>query len=93
MAWGVAETDRRDLEGFIEGTQEGVYTRFGYTAVHKVEVTLEESKNGKCDAWLNLQRQKLPIRYTALWRPRKGDRDRDSIEIWNQRHGKNFGKY
>jgi predicted N-acetyltransferase YhbS len=30
MAWGNEEADRRGLEGFIEGAQEGLYARAGY---------------------------------------------------------------
>lgn len=88
VAWGVDQSDQRGLESFIEGTGEGVYQKCGYTPVQKVAVTLEECIVGQDNEWKELQRKMLPIRYTALWRPKGGIYEEGEPErTWDKRLG------
>jgi hypothetical protein len=87
MAWGLERADQLGLETFIEALEAGhkLYEGCGYMTICQVEVTLEESTAGKDDEWMELQRTKLLIRFSAVWRPKHGTYEKgDPERTWNE---------
>jgi hypothetical protein len=74
MQWGIERTDRLGLESFIEATPEGqaLYETCGYRPIKKVQVNMVKYAGEKGTEWEKLEREKLPIGYTATWRPAHG---------------------
>jgi len=73
MGWGLAKIDSLGLESLIEASDfgKGLYTRCGFRHVKDVSVKMNDA--GASEEWEKLSEELLPIEYTAMWRPSKGD--------------------
>lgn len=89
MTWGLERTDKLGLESFIEATGPGqtLYATCGYRPVRSVEVDMEKVDAGKREQWKDLERQKLPIGYVAMWRPVKGSWEGEEPQDFFKRIG------
>ena len=72
--WGLKKTDELGVESFIEATGPGkfLYEKCGYKTIKTVEVDMTAVTTNKNDEWRRLEQAKLPIGYTAMWRPIRG---------------------
>jgi len=86
MGWGLARIDSLGLESFIEASDfgKGLYTRCGFRPVTDVSVKMNVA--GASEEWEKLSEELLPIEYTAMWRPSKGEwKDGEPRITWDKR--------
>ena len=86
MEWGLAKTDVLELESFIKASEfgKGLYTKYGFQTVKDVSVKMDVAKSS--EEWKRLSEELLPIDFTALWRPSKGEwKDGESQMTWDKR--------
>lgn len=86
MEWGLAKIDDMGLESFIEASEfaKGLYSRCGFRPVKdvSVEVDVEDASEER----ERLSEKLLPIDFTAMWRPSKGESKNGEPQItWNER--------
>lgn len=72
MDWGVRQADELDLEVFIEAAEPGVplYLKHGFRVVDHHWIDPKVANPSK--EWILLKEKIPPIRWTFMWRPRKG---------------------
>ena len=88
MEYGLEQMNTRDLEGFVEASAAGrpLYSRFGFLDIAYVAVNMEHDDLPKTDAWRELERTRLPIDYTVMWRPRGGSLSAAEVNaVWQER--------
>ncbi|RDW81571.1 uncharacterized protein DSM5745_05128 [Aspergillus mulundensis] len=92
MDWGIRIADERGLEAWLDASEFGVplYEKFGFrrVLVNKVRPVPERELTDREKAeWEECERVMLPIEYTVMWRPRRGDHpyeERKMVLPWEE---------
>ncbi|KAF2651827.1 hypothetical protein K491DRAFT_606176 [Lophiostoma macrostomum CBS 122681] len=88
MEWGLEQMNDRDIEGFVEASPSGrqLYLKHGFVDVAYVRVKMDHDDLSLTDVWKELEKNYLPVDYTAMWRPKGGHMPRDEMaRIWKEK--------